>query len=201
MINKLSGLIVFCACLSVVNVLAADKSTVAAPAMDAMMKQMMEASTPGAAHARLKAMEGSWTASTRMWMKPGDKADESLGRSNFVWVLDGRFLRQDFVGDWMGKKFEGMGFMGYDNVRKEYVNTWMDSMGTAMMYSTGQYDEATQTIKDEGTSSCPMTGEKNRWFRSEWKLPTGDTSTYIMYAKDEKGKEFKSLEIIYKRAK
>jgi hypothetical protein len=168
---------------------------------DEMTKKMMEYGTPGEEHARLKPLIGKWEAKTTMWMAPGAKAEESKGKSSFEWVLDGRFLKQEFKGDFNGQKFEGLGYLGYDKFTKEYISTWMDSMMTGMMKSNGQWDAKTGTIKEKGTFACAMTGEKNKWYRSEWKLPKDkeNTSLFAMWSKDAKGKEFKSMEIVYTR--
>lgn len=170
-------------------------------AMQEMMKKAIEAGTPGEEHARLKAMEGKWNASSKMWMTPGDKPQESKGTSVFTMIMGGRFLKQDFTGDMGGQPFQGLGYLGYDNLKKEYTSTWMDTMTTGLMVSHGQFDPKAKVLRDEGTYACPMTGQKDRWFRSEWTLPEGDTSTFTMYSKDGSGKEFKSMEIVYKRAK
>ena len=39
------------------------------------------------------------------------------------------------------------------------------------------------------------------WFRAEWKIVDNDNLLYTMFMKDEAGKEFKAMEIAYKRAK
>lgn len=178
-----------------------DKKPEMTPEMQEQMKKMKENGTPGAEHEVLKAFEGKWTVTSKSWMNPGDAAQESKGSSTFTWVLDGRFLRQDFKGDWAGQPFTGLGFIGYDKVKKEYTSIWMDNMMTGIMKSTGQYDAATKTIIDGGTFSCPMTGEKDMAFRAEWKIVSQDENTYSMFMKDKDGKEFKTMEITYKRAK
>lgn len=169
--------------------------------MRAQMAKMKEFGTPGPEHAVLKAFEGNWTVKSRSWMKPGDNAQLSEATSSMTWVLDGRFLRQIYKGDWAGQPFEGMGFIGYDKMKKEYVSVWIDSTATGIFQSRGQYDAAKKTIKDSGTFSCPMTDEMDKWFRAEWKIVDKNTLSYSIYFKDEAGKEFKSMELTYKRAK
>jgi hypothetical protein len=46
-----------------------------------------------------------------------------------------------------------------------------------------------------------MTGEKERWGRSETVFTGMDQYSYFSFSRDEKGKEFKSMEIVYERAK
>jgi|CXWL01.1.fsa_nt_gi hypothetical protein len=176
-----------------------------ARAQDDKMKDMMakiaEYGASGAEHARFKGLTGKWNVVSKGWMKPDDKPMESKGLAKFKWILGGRFLEQRFIGDMGGQKFEGLGYLGYDKLKKRYENIWMDSMSTTIFFAPGQWDEAGNTLKSEGTFSCPATGKTDEWFKSEWKLDGKDSQTFIMYGKDETGKEFKTMEMTYTRAK
>ncbi len=46
--------------------------------------------------------------------------------------------------------FKGMGIEDYDNVKKKFVGTWVDNMGTGIMMSEGRYDVATKTSRVAG---------------------------------------------------
>ena len=46
--------------------------------------------------------------------------------------------------------FKGMGIEGYDNVKKKFVGSWVDNMGTGIMTSEGDYDAATKTFTYTG---------------------------------------------------
>lgn len=112
---------------------------------------------------------------SRFWHKPGAEPEKSDGSAHYEWILDGRILQSHFKGDMGGMPFHGVGHNGYDKVKGEYFGTWMDSMSTGMAV-----------------------------FRSEWALPTEkdpDTMRFSMYHKDEKGKEFKTMEMVYTRTK
>lgn len=167
--------------------------------LQAQMAKMKELGTPGAEHAVLNNFIGKWKVTSHSWMKPGDAPQESKATSTFKWVLDGHFLQQKYKGDWAGEPFEGIGFLGYDKMKKKYVSVWMDSMATSFFESAGQYHAATRTIKDSGTFACPLTNETNKWFRAEWKIIDKKQHIYSMYFKDAKGKEFKSMELVYRR--
>ncbi len=171
------------------------------PEMVAMQKKAMELGTPGAHHKMLEPTVGKWTAKASFWMKSGDKPMVSEGTSETTWILGGRFLKQDYKGTWEGQPFEGLGIIGYDNMRAEYQSLWLDSMMTGQMIATGTYDAAAKLFKFGGTFSCPMTGEKNRAYRAELKINSNDKHTYVSYDKTPEGKEFKSMEIVYTRAK
>ncbi len=171
------------------------------PEMEAQMKQAKERGAPGANHKVLEPMIGKWTNKVTFWMKPGDKAQTTEGTNENVWILDGRFVKQDYKGDMMGKPFAGLGITGYDNIRNEYQSIWLDNMMTGIMLGTGPYDMTTKTIKTSGSFSCPMTGEKEHWYRTEWKVISNDKHTYTSYDKGPDGKEFKNMEIVYTRVK
>jgi hypothetical protein len=174
------------------------------PPMDEATKKMIEYGTPAAEHARLKPLAGSWSVKSKMWMKPGDAPQESAGSSYYSWILDGRWLRDDFKGDMGGMVFVGLGHHGFDKVRGEYVSTWMDSMSTGFATSHGSYDAKTNVLSETGSYADPATGQKDRWFRTEWKFPSGvegSTMTFSMWNKDEKGAEYKTMEMVYTRTK
>jgi hypothetical protein len=183
---------------------AAEKSAPSAPAMSAeqtaMMQKAMPLMTPGAEHRALDPIIGKWNAMVTMWMKPGDKPQQSKGVSDHSWVLNGHFVKQDYKGDMGGQPFEGTGYTGFDKVRNEYQSVWMDSMATGMMVSAGA-PASGGTIQQSGTFGCPMTGDKNMWMRTELKIVNNDRFTYASYTKDPQGKEFKGMEIVYTRAK
>lgn len=166
-----------------------------------MMQKAMELGKPAEAHERLDAVAGTFTYVGTMWMAPGGEPAVSSGTAVNRWVNGGRHLRQDVRSQFMGRAFEGTGYIGHDNLRGEYESIWMDNMSTGIMKSAGTYDPAARTIRFSGTFSCPMTGEKERWFRTELKIVSANRHTYTSYDKDPDGKEFKSLELVYTRVK
>lgn len=178
---------------------ATDATTAMPEEMQLQMAKMKEAGSPGIEHTVLNSLEGKWNVSSKFWMKPDAPEETSTATAEISWVLGGRFLKQDYKGSWSGQAFDGMGFLGYDKIKKAYVSIWMDNMMTGISQSTGQYDAASKTIKAEGSMSCPMTGETDRWFRDELAIINEDKFTYSMFAKDETGKEFKGMELTYER--
>src|SRR5689334_22239372 len=100
----------------------------------AEMEAMMKAGAPGDAHKKLDSLVGSWDATVKTWMQPGAPM-ESHGTSQNTWVLGGRWVEERFTGDFMGMPFNGVGYTGYDNIKKQYVGTWMDNMSTSVMVS------------------------------------------------------------------
>lgn len=169
------------------------------PEQKAAMEKAMKLGSPSEAHHRLDPLVGRFNTTVRWWMDPNATPEESKGVENNQWILGGRFIQQEFKGTSMGQPFQGMGIIGYDNVKQEYTSIWLDSMSTGMMQSTGRYDELSKTFVDSGTFSCPMTGEKSKTFRSETKWTDNNHYTYTWFTKDKDGKEFKSMEIMFER--
>ena len=167
----------------------------------AMQARMQEYSTINEHHAFLKSLEGKWGTHVKFWMDPKGPAEESDGISDAKVILDGHFLEQNFTGTAMGKPFEGRGILGYDNLRKQYVGIWLDNMATGIMTSSGQYDEASKVLKAEGSMSCPITNETNRWYREVTTITDADHYLYETYMKGADGNEFKAMEISYSRMK
>src|SRR6185369_14935429 len=113
----------------------------------AAMEAMMKAMTPGDAHKLLDGMAGTWDAKVTMWMAPGQEPTVSTGTSENSWVLGNREMMEKFSGTFMGMPFSGIGYTGYDNIKKQYWGTWMDSMSTGMMMSTGSTADNGKTWK------------------------------------------------------
>src|SRR5678815_2151756 len=119
------------------------KSTPAVdPQMAEMMKKAEEASTPGAEHKKLEPFVGEWNAEVKMWMAPDAPPTVSKGTAKSAWILNGRFVQEDFTGEMMGKPFKGMSLTGYDNVRQKYRSVWVDDMSTTIVTSEGDADPA-----------------------------------------------------------
>ena len=166
------------------------------PEMDpAMMEAMMKAATPGEQHKMLASMAGTWDAKITMWMVPGADPVKSTGVAESKMIFGGRYVEQRFKGDFMGMPFEGIGYTGYDNVKKQFFGTWLDNMSTGMMMSHSA-DALTYT----GTMPDPMTG-KDAPFENKVVIVDNDHTNFEMWSPGPDGKMFKMMEIQYARKK
>lgn len=169
------------------------------PDPNEMMEAMQASMTPGEAHQRLNPMVGSFDVAMKMWMAPESEAVEGGGTGEHKWVLGGRFLAQTYQGSFMGMPFDGIGYMGYDNIQKKYVSTWIDSMGTGIMTGEGSY-------KQDGVFEFwaqypdPVSGGMTK-FREVLKIESDDTHTLTMFIVGADGQEFQNMEIRYTRKK
>ena len=168
------------------------------PAQQAMMAKWAAASTPGEGHRVLGALAGAWDHTVQWWMAPGAKPEQSAGTSETRWILGGRFLQQNAKGFAMGQPFEGLGTVGFNNLKNEYESVWMDNMATAMMKGVGHYDPAAKTLTETGIMTDCMEG-KDKPFRAVTTFVDPDHYVYDLYTTAPDGKEFLSMKIAYTR--
>src|SRR3984893_4366275 len=177
--------------------------------MQKMMQQMMELGKPGENHKMLAATAGTWNYTVKMWMD-GDtsaKPQESKGTATRKMIMNGRFLVDYYTGmmkiqapydKMQDVTFKGMGLEAYDNVKKKFVATWMDNMGTGIMTMEGDYDPATKSLTSTGEEEM-MPGMKTQ-IRSVTKFPDKNHMTLEWY-ENHGGGEKKTMEINYTKAK
>lgn len=170
---------------------------------------MMEMSKLNENHKLLTDSVGNWSYTVKMWMNgdPNSKPDISKGTATRKAIMDGRFVVMDVTGkmDMPGPDgkpksmtFKGHGLEGYDNVKKKFVGTWMDNMGTGIMMSQGDYDPATKTFTYNSEMER-MPGMKTT-VRETLKMTDKNHMTFEWY-ENRGGQEVKTMEIDYTRNK
>ncbi len=174
------------------------------PAMTAEEKALMEKwnayATPGAPQKLLEQRAGSWVAKVTLWTAPGAPPLVSDATSESKMILGGRYVEDVSTGNVNGMPFEGRGICGYDNLSKKYVYAWIDNMGTGIMVGKGTYDPKTRSISYRAEAPDVMTG-KMKTVRGVDTFVDADTFKSEMFDKGPDGKEFKAMEIVYKRKK
>ena len=173
-----------------------------------MMKQMMEMSKLNENHKLLADMNGNWNYAIKMWMNPDPNAkpQESKGTATRKSAMGGRYVMMDVTGKMQmpaedGKmkdmQFKGMAVEGYDNVKKKFVSSWVDNMGTGIAYSEGTYDPASKTLTY--TSEMEMMPGMKTPVREVLKIADKDHMMLEWY-ETRGGQEKKTMEIAYTRA-
>ncbi len=163
----------------------------------AMMELYTKLASPGEPHKLFASLAGSWTTKTKEWMEPNKPPMESTGSAELKMLLDGRFLQQEFTGSMMGKPYSGIGISAYDNIRKCYISTWMDTMGTGIFSMEGTASADGKTITLKGKHAEPGGGHMTH--RAIWKIVDSNNQTLDMYGAHHGGKETKMMEISYTR--
>ncbi|MEP6809214.1 MAG: DUF1579 domain-containing protein [Chthoniobacterales bacterium] len=172
-----------------------------------MMKQMIELAKLNENHKLLGELAGDWTYDLKMWMAPGAPPSESKGTGSRKAIMDGRYYQAEYNGfvpmpgadgRMIELPFHGLSLEGYDNVKKKFVTTWCDSMSTGISMSEGTYDAATKTFTY--TSEMEMMPGMKTKVRETVKIIDSDHHT-LEWFENQQGKEVKTMEIAYTRAK
>lgn len=192
-----SAVLIFCTMCLASPVLAKDKKHDKKMDPQEMMEVWKQLGTPGEPHKLFAGIAGSYTTHTKEWMEPGKPPMESDGTAEMKMLLDGRFLYQEYHAQMMGQPFHGIGIDGYDNLTKKYVTSWIDSMGTGILFMEGTATPDGKTITLRGSHPEPGGGKMTH--RAVWTIAGNNNQTFEMYGSHGKEKEMKFLEIIYTR--
>jgi len=143
-------------------------------------------SSPGEQHAYLDQFVGDWDTVSKMWMEgPTRPPMESKGTASIKWSFGGRWLEQRNTGNVMGQPMEGVGYTGYDRMRKQFAMVWLDNMSTAVYSAAGSFDPAGKVLSMYGHMDEPMTGE------------IGKPVKYVLRLVDEDHFSFEIHDLIY----
>lgn len=171
--------------------------TAAMPDSATMMKAWMEYMTPGEFHKMMAKDDGTWNEEITLWMDPSAPPTKSTATAVNTMILGGRYQQSKHTGSFNGMPFEGVSLVGFDNARKVFVSSWIDNMGTGIMYMEGKWDDKTKTINFKGKATDPMTGNEME-VRERFKII--DDNTQVMEMFDVRGgKENKTMEIKFTR--
>jgi hypothetical protein len=161
------------------------------------MSQKFEDSLRDGIHHSLKAMEGKWKGTTRVWFEPGSEPDvsETIGITRTV--LGGRFLLHEYTGSLQGKPIEGMAIFGYSIGDGKLQCAWIDSFhnGTAIMFSQNEKIGLPYSVTG-------YYGKDTPWgWRTEITTDGENTLTITMYNIEPGEKEQLAVKTVYHRLK
>jgi hypothetical protein len=150
-----------------------------------MMRRLEAAATPGPAHRALDTRVGTWSAVVEIFTPFSPDPVTTTSTSEVEWILDGRFQQEHVSGDFQGTTFHGIGFRGYDNLKRKYVAFWVDDHGTGVAWSEGDYDARTRTFHWTGrmpdaisggyvaTRSVEKVVDDDHWSYESWNVMPG----------------------------
>jgi hypothetical protein len=172
------------------------------PEQQAEMKKWEQFATPGPEHKLLQSKVGKWNGIMKHWMDPAAPPMQSKFTATISSLYEGRYIYEEVEGEGMapGQTFQGQSWIGYDNLKKKYVWSWIDNMGTGLMIAEGTMDQASKTITYAVETPEPTLGKyvKGRWIE---KWVSNDQMVSEMYSPDKTGKEIKMMELTFTRAK
>jgi Protein of unknown function (DUF1579) len=160
-----------------------------------MMKAWEAYMKPGNEHQWLAKSAGNWEAEISFLAPDGSVMSTNPGiKAETKMVLGGRYQQSTYKGIMDKMPFEGMNTMAYDNARKVYISTWMDNMGTGLMYAEGNFDKGNNKVMTfKGNTTDPASG-KQIPFREVFTIVDDNNQLMEMYDTKE-GKETKTMSI------
>ena len=161
------------------------------------MKKWMDYMTPGTEQQKLAKLNGNWVYTSKMWMDPAGEPTLTNGTATCEMLLDGRYSQMKVSGNIMGMPFNGISLTAFDNGKKIWLTTWIDNMGTGIMYGEGKWDEGSKTIIFTGKMYDPMAG-KDIDYKETMKFIDDNTMGMDMFTVVD-GKDIKNMEITYTR--
>ena len=173
-----------------------DKTDVVEYDSATMMKAWEKFMTPGDMHKWLAKWDGTWTGEVSSYMGSGEPMKSTATMTNKM-IMNGLYQMSDYSGTMMGQPFQGHGILAYDNAKKEFVNTWIDNMGSGVIVMRGTLDTTNNVLSIKGVQTDPVTG-KDAMIREEVRFIDDNTQSFSMWG-EMNGKEHKFMDATFKR--
>jgi hypothetical protein len=147
----------------------------------------------------LDSLAGSWDVATKFRYGPGPER-EGKAKSESKWILDGRYLQQEYASEIAGRPFITLQYLGYDNQKKKYFEIKMDNAETGVLHTEGTISPDEKTITNIGDRTDPMSGQSQR-LRTVTTITDKDHFTVEWFLTGDDGKEQKTVTMIHTRKK
>lgn len=164
--------------------------------MAAMMAKAAKFIKPGKWHKELERFLGKWNTETRMAGSPKPEK----GTFEFSWLMNGRWLKGEGTGSFMGRTMQSWYLMGYDNFKQSYVTCAINSMDTAMLHSEGDMDPSGKAILLYGTLDEYLTGEVGKMVKTVFRFESADKIIMEVHDLPIGEHNTKVFEVVYTRA-
>jgi hypothetical protein len=108
----------------------------------AQAKKVPKLTLPTEQHKRLDALAGVWDVAVKFKVGP-DKFQNGTATCTAKWILDGKFLQQEYKSTVNGRPFTVLQMLGYDTTNQQFIEVYFNSLETAPMHNVG-------TLSDDG---------------------------------------------------
>jgi Protein of unknown function (DUF1579) len=159
-------------------------------------KRGMKPDLPGPVHKQLDELAGTWDVATLYTM--GDKQHAGKATCEAKWILEGRFLQQDYHTRLQGKPFHVLQLLGYDNPRKRTIEIMIDNLSTGLMHNEGSISDDGKVITNLGEGLDPLT-KKPYKLRTVTTIVDHDHFTLDWFRTTEGGNEEKVVSMSHTR--
>jgi len=138
--------------------IAASPTEVPAQTMARMEKLGEAFATPNENHEFLARLTGEWDTSSSVLGLPNEG-----GVASFSMILGNRFVNGDVRGTFANVPYVGRVTIGYDNYKHKFVASFLNDLGTSMLYAEGMLDTSGNTLS--------LWGSMDEWMTDEHDIP------------------------------
>ena len=153
---------------------------------------------PGPVHKQMESLAGNWDVEVTFFLN--GKENKGKAQCEARWILDGRFLQQDYKSNLMGKPYNVIQLLGYDNQKKKTIEIKMDNLNTGVMHNEGSISKDGKTISNEGEYPDRMTNKMTK-LRTVTTIVDQDHYTLEWFKPGADGKEEKVVSMTHTRRK
>lgn len=169
---------------------------------DDTMKELLQYGEPTEQLQMLTSLVGEWDCDVKYWANKDADPQFSTGSVVNEMILGERFLSSKIsvilnIGGQV-IPYEGWGVLGYDTTKKTYTSVWLDTLGTGTTVGTGKYNEKNSALEEKGRFTFPLL-KNEREYRSKLEFPNDGTYKKSIFIPDSAGKEFKVLELEFRK--
>ena len=166
---------------------------------------------PGAGHATLAPLVGSWSVELSIYGTSGRSPDlppiiSHDIRTTRVWIADGQYIEDTTEGTVEGKPYWRRGWLGYSNLDRRYEWVTVGPRVPMMIYlgkpGSGEHMpiEVSGVFTDQGVVSERTVGKPVAQ-RTVIRIENNDHHVFELYFKPPAGNEQLALRMVYKRTK
>ena len=129
--------------------------------------------TPTQEHDWLHKFIGEWTTESKSTMVPEQPPMQCSGTLTSR-KLGGFWVLNEMKGEWSGEPMTGIQTIGYDEPKKKYVGTWVDSMTSFMWQYEGNVDLSGKVLTLDADGPNFMGGVKLTKFQDIYEFKSSD---------------------------
>lgn len=164
------------------------------------MAQVPEMPKPTPEHAWLEKFVGEWTTESKATMGPDQPALECKGELASR-KLGGFWVMNELKGDMAGTPMTAIQTIGYDEKRKKYVGTWVDTMSDFMWKYEGSVDKSGKTLTLEADGPSFVDPSKLTKFQDIYEFKSKDEMLIVSKMLGSDGKWVTFMSGVGKRKK
>jgi len=162
------------------------------------MAAYMKAAAVTENHQFLAKYAGDWDVAVTYWMAPGEPPTKSTATFKGEMLLGGRYLMMTFKGFMLGRPFEGIQLVGFDNLEQKYNTLWIDNTSTGFFITKGTREG--NVLNETGSWPDPVT-DADVPVKARTKWISDDEYLYEQWMVRPDGSEHKGMELLSKRKK